>query len=56
MTQADLAKKVGVTQSAVGQWERDEIVPSLRVRAALAGALQEFPHLLFDDIERVVAS
>ena len=49
MTQAALGEKVGVSQSAVGQWERDEITPSLRVRPALAGVLRVQPPELFDE-------
>lgn len=55
MTQAGLAKAVGVSQAAVGYWERDVSVPSLRVRAALAGALKTYPHVLFDDVEAVAS-
>ena len=49
MTQAALGEKVGVSQSAVGQWERDEVTPSLRVRRALAGVLRVQPPELFDE-------
>jgi DNA-binding XRE family transcriptional regulator len=49
MTQAALGAKVGVSQSAVGQWERDEVTPSLRVRRALAGVLRLQPPELFDE-------
>ena len=49
MTQAALGAKVGVSQSAVGQWERDEVTPSLRVRRALAGVLLVQPPELFDE-------
>ncbi len=51
LTQAELAKICVVHQSAVSQWERDESVPSLRLRPVLAGALHVFPHEFFDDIE-----
>ena len=49
MTQAVLGQKVGVSQSAVGQWERDEVAPSLRVRRDLAGVLLVAPPDLFDE-------
>jgi transcriptional regulator with XRE-family HTH domain len=55
MTQAQLAKACGVTQSAVGQWERDETTPALRLRPVLAGALHMYPHQLFDDLEELPA-
>jgi transcriptional regulator with XRE-family HTH domain len=55
ITQDALAKAVDVSQSAVGQWERDETIPALRHRAALAGALATFPHVLFDDVEAVAS-
>lgn len=51
LTQTQLAERVGVTQSAVGQWERDETIPALRVRQTLAGALGVHPHDFFADIE-----
>lgn len=53
ITQAELAARCGVTQSAVGQWERDVTIPSLRMRPVLAGALAVYPHQLFDDVEAV---
>lgn len=55
LTQKQLAATVGVTQSAVAQWERDASIPSLRIRAALAGALATYPHVLFDDVEAVAS-
>jgi transcriptional regulator with XRE-family HTH domain len=54
MTQAALGEKVGVSQSAVGQWERDEITPSLRVRPALAGVLHVYPADFFDENARAM--
>jgi DNA-binding XRE family transcriptional regulator len=53
MTQAVLGEKVGVSQSAVGQWERDEVTPSLRVRRALARVLRVQPPELFDENDSV---
>lgn len=55
LTQAQVAKACDVSQSAVGQWERGECIPSLRVRAALADVLKAYPHQLFDDVEASVA-
>jgi len=39
LTQVELAKKVGVTQSYIGQLERDEKEPSLAVLRRLSTAL-----------------
>jgi transcriptional regulator with XRE-family HTH domain len=36
--QAEMAKRLGVTQSAISQWERGEVVPSVGHVAAVAAA------------------
>ena len=38
-----------MSESAVGQWERDEATPSLRVRRTLASVLLVQPPELFDE-------
>lgn len=47
MTQAQLAAVVGVTQSAVAKWEKDEAAPALRHRRAIAQALGTSTSVLF---------
>ena len=39
LTQADLALRVGVSQSAISDWETGETTPSVRSIVLLAGAL-----------------
>jgi transcriptional regulator with XRE-family HTH domain len=39
LSQAEVAKLVGVDQSTVSRWERDETVPNVLDAAALVGAL-----------------
>lgn len=49
LTQAQLAARLGVTQSAVARWETDDTEPALRHRAALAECLVISPHLLYPE-------
>ncbi len=39
LSQCELAQKVGVNQTAVGQWERGATMPSLDKAALIANAL-----------------
>lgn len=49
MTQADIARRVGVDTSAVGFWERGATKPVRKYRKPLAKALGLDPLVLFPD-------
>jgi ribosome-binding protein aMBF1 (putative translation factor) len=49
MSQADIAKRVGVDASAVGFWERGTTKPVRKYRKPLAKALGLDPMVLFPD-------
>jgi transcriptional regulator with XRE-family HTH domain len=48
MTQAQLAELLGVTQSAVAQWERGTVTPGLSRLRDLADALEVAPAALLE--------
>lgn len=56
LTQAALAQRLGVTQSAVARWETDSSIPALRHRAQLAMELMISPHILFADVDNEVVA
>lgn len=51
LTQRELADAVGVTQSAVARWEKDQAIPALRHRRLLAEVLEVAPAALFREYE-----
>lgn len=51
LTQAMLAQRLGVTQSAVARWETGDTTPALRHRLRIAQELMISPHILFADDE-----
>lgn len=51
LTQAQLAKRLGVTQSAVARWETGDTEPALRHRLRIAQELMISPHILFAEGE-----
>lgn len=55
LTQAQLAERCNVTQSAVASWERNQHVPKLSLRKVIADELHTFPHSLFADVEAEAA-
>lgn len=52
MTQSDLAKKSGISQSTVAQIEKDKIDPSIKTLRQICAALEVDPAVLFarDDV------
>lgn len=47
LTQADLARRLGVRQSTVSRWETGGVIPALRHRMGLAQELLISPLILF---------
>lgn len=56
LTQAAVAAKLGVTQSAVARWESGKTVPALRHRLPLAQVLCISPHVLYEGVDEGVAA
>jgi len=55
LTQAELARMLGVTRPAVGQWEKDKTSPSFEKLREIAKLTGVTPQSLFFDQEAVVA-
>lgn len=47
LSQAQLAKLVGITQTAVSQWEQALTAPTTEMQARVAYVLKVAPHRLF---------
>ncbi len=48
LSQKELAEKVGVPQASIGQWERNEVSPTMKNTKKLAIALDVSPVEIFN--------
>jgi transcriptional regulator with XRE-family HTH domain len=48
LSQKELAKKVGVPQTSIGQWERNEVSPTMKNIKKLSIALEIAPVEIFN--------